>query len=403
MLKRNFDSALPYKVVLYLRMSSDKQNPRSPDQQEFEIRQKIKSLGLSWSVIKVYRDDGVSGRYERKRTGYQKMLNDIRSGMVKPDLILVDTSERFGRNDNLEQTRRDLRNNHGVYILTAESNFSDPTTPQGKLYGAFESVRATEENRIKSYQVSRGKRDLAKRGYWPGGLKPFGLKYVSVIQERNGMEEKVGTKLKPHPEEAKVISILFQRAVDTGHSPVKLTRYLNQHPDIPSHMKPFNSPTVRSWLKQPLYRGELVYNVISTDVINDVRVIEKNPESDWIRFPGFCEAIISEELWDSVQAMNALRCQKISEDKDGKLIKPLVQRKSLVYPLSGLVRCALCGASMRPMVSGQKNKAGGTYCYYACPRYLDRICENGTYIPEKWLRERVIDFLKKKLFPGDRS
>ena len=38
MLKRNFDPNKPYRAVTYLRMSDEKQNPRSPDQQLAEIR-----------------------------------------------------------------------------------------------------------------------------------------------------------------------------------------------------------------------------------------------------------------------------------------------------------------------------------------------------------------------------
>ena len=84
---------MPYIVVLYLRMSDLKQNERSPDQQEAEIKRMIKRLKLPWKIKIVYRDDGVKGALIRKRPQFWRMLNDIYSGAIEIDLILVDSTE----------------------------------------------------------------------------------------------------------------------------------------------------------------------------------------------------------------------------------------------------------------------------------------------------------------------
>lgn len=380
-------------------MSDEKQNQRSPDQQEYEINQTLKRLGLTWIVVKVYRDEYKSGRYERKRTGYMQMMHDIKCGLMKVDLILVDTAERFGRLDNFQAIRDDLQKKHGVLILTAESNFADPTTPQGKAYSAFDSLRASEENRIKSHQVIRGKRDQALLGYWPGGSRPFGFNIIPVFEERNGIKVKIGSKLEPIPEEATVIQILFEHADQTGYGPIRLARYLNEHPDIPDKFKPFNNSTVARWLIQSLYRGDLLWNQHCTDVVDDAHIVEKNPEEDWILVPNFCEPIIPDELWHSVQAARTLRKRPQTDEKDQKLIKPIFPGKSLIYPLSGLVRCGTCDSSMRPVKSGRQSNTGETYTYYVCPRGIDRNCENRAYIPEKWLRETIFNWIRQQLFP----
>ena len=95
MLKRTFDLNRPYNVVLYVRMSDKKQNERSPDQQITEIKRTIKWLKLDWNIKVTYRDDGVKGALIRKRPDFWRMLNDIYSGAIKVDLILVDTTERI--------------------------------------------------------------------------------------------------------------------------------------------------------------------------------------------------------------------------------------------------------------------------------------------------------------------
>lgn len=97
MLSRKFDPNRPYRAVVYVRMSSDQQNPRSPAQQEAEIKRRLQAAGYRWVVVKVYCDEGVSERFIRKRKSYRQMLRDLKTRTVVADLILVDTLERFGR------------------------------------------------------------------------------------------------------------------------------------------------------------------------------------------------------------------------------------------------------------------------------------------------------------------
>lgn len=82
MLMNQFDPKQEWPVIIYARMSSDKQNPRSPDQQIAVINELLKRLGYPWKVVAVYRDDAISGRYTRKRSQLQQMLRDLKSGVA---------------------------------------------------------------------------------------------------------------------------------------------------------------------------------------------------------------------------------------------------------------------------------------------------------------------------------
>jgi hypothetical protein len=64
-LKRVLDFLKPLLVVLYLRMSSDQQNPRSPQQQCETIESTIRRLGYPWTVVRCYTDEAISGQYVR--------------------------------------------------------------------------------------------------------------------------------------------------------------------------------------------------------------------------------------------------------------------------------------------------------------------------------------------------
>lgn len=132
MISTTYNPDLPLRYLTYGRMSSEEQNPRSPEQQFDDIdRTKKKQRRDNWGHVKTYRDDGISGRYYRKRPGFRRMLDEIRSGMVKVDAILVDTIERFARLDDLPAIRDELRKKYGVLVLTSDTGFADPNLVGG--------------------------------------------------------------------------------------------------------------------------------------------------------------------------------------------------------------------------------------------------------------------------------
>ncbi len=408
MLKRHFDPRSPYRCVIYLRMSTDQQNKRSPDQQLDQIQSRLKAMGYPWTIVKIYRDDGKSGRYLRKRPGYQAMMRDIKAGSVTADLILVDTIERFGRVEELPTIRKQLFDTYGVLILTADVNFDDPTSPAGKALGAFEMMRATEDGRIKAHNVLRGKRDAARQGRWPGGPVPFGFRLENVMREVNGCQEVDHRVLVPDPAKAWIIELTFKTALDNGFGQTRLARFLNSHPDIAPSLKPFQPPSVGYWLDNPIYYGELLWERNSTGIVGDTRVVERNAEEDMIRVPGFCKPIVSRETWDAVQAVRQARRERVAESRKqkkgstDKLIAPRAPGLALKYLLTGLVRCGHCGRSMTPSPSKYitKNGAEREYTTYVCPGYIARICQNGKRVPEQWLRTVVIGKIRERLFPG---
>ncbi len=410
MLKRRFDPAKPLRVTLYLRMSSDDQNPRSPHQQRDTIETTLKRLGYPWVITKAYVDEGISGRYLLRRPSFQNMLRDIRTGTAKVDAILVDTFERFGRADDLATLRHELYQLHGVLILTADSQFSDPTSVSGKALAAFESLRATEDNRIKAHNVLRGKRDAARQGHWPGGPAPFGYKLQSVLVERQGRQEVDHCVLVPDPDTAWIVQRIFELALTQGLGSTRIARLLNHDSNIPARHKPIYDQTVCYWLQQPIYYGELVWEEHSTEVVDDRRVIERNSEEEFVRVPDFCQSLVSREVWDAVQEVRRVRSERAREarrarkDDGGKQIAAVIPGLALSYLLSGLVVCGHCHRSMTISSSpAYTNKDGETRRYpsYICPGFTSGACPNGIRVPEPWLRDTVVELICQRLFPAD--
>jgi DNA invertase Pin-like site-specific DNA recombinase len=138
MLQPIFDPQKRYRVVLYLRTSGKSQDPINPEQkQRATIEATIRRLNLPWEIVNVYTDRAISGRFFKKRRQFQKMLCDIRTRKLLVDLILVDTFERFGRNEDLANLRQELHRHYGCLVLTADTGFADPASVTSLALAAF--------------------------------------------------------------------------------------------------------------------------------------------------------------------------------------------------------------------------------------------------------------------------
>jgi DNA invertase Pin-like site-specific DNA recombinase len=405
MLERTYDPAQPYQVVYYGRMSSSGQNKRSPDQQFVTCEETQVRCGYPWECLGRYRDDAVSGRYVNKRRGLQRMLGDIETELVRPDLIVVDTLERLGRAEEIAELRRKLAVEHGVLVVAADNNFADPTGVVGKAVSLVESIRATEDTRIKRHNVIRGKKDTARQKHWTGGPVPFGYGLKKVVNEAVSPPE-VHSVLEVEPRQAAAMRSAFQRAAETGEGDLRLARWWNASTDIPADFKPVSPFTMGYRLSSRIYVGELVWGANRTGVVNDTRVVEANPDGALV-VPEFCEPLVSRELFDRVQRLRQVRAERIraarqaaKEEGPQKRIAPQVRGLTLKYLLTGLARCGRCNASMRPLPSGRKSKAGKRYAYYVCPRHYEGACDNSRHVREDALRAAVISRLRARLFPA---
>jgi DNA invertase Pin-like site-specific DNA recombinase len=417
MIQRHYKAQLAYKVVIYARMSDKKQNKRSPEQQIASVQEKMQRCGCPWTIVRIYRDDGIKGRYLRRRVGLQHLLRDIQAGLIQIDLIVVDTFERFGRAEEFEGIRRKLMVEHGVLIVSADTEFADPTGMTGKAIGMVEQVRSTEDGRIKAHNVVRGKKDAIRLGRWPGGPVPLGLRLKKIV-DNAGSEPDLYSLPEPDPDSDWIVVKVFQKAFETGWAGTRLARWLNPDASIPAKFKPFSNSTINYILANEIYIGVYVWGALNTDIINDCRVVEANPHPEEVlRVEGFCRPIIERTIFEAVRSMRERRAAAFAivraaaataaGDAGGtegcKLIQPMAAGISIKYAWAGMVRCAICKASMVPHTSGRRSKAGTTYTYYVCPRHIDSACSNAQHVREQQLARAAADRLRVRLFPRPAS
>ena len=385
-------------------MSSDTQNERSPDQQFDEIQRTLDRAKYPWVLCQTFRDDGISGRYMAKRLSFMSMIEAIMTGMLVVDLIVVDTLERFGRMKNLDSLRRELAEKYGVLVVTADTGFADPTGSAGEALGFIEHCRATQEGKTKAHNVVRGKRDAAKLKRWPGGPIPMGYRRKRIVEVRKGEEEFVGSHLVPDPTTTPLVRRMYELAHQNGWGSCRIAKDLNNNKEfVALNGGRFHADTIGNILRNDIYIGTLVFARHATDISNDRRIIRRNDASEHTRVEDFCEPIIEKDVWESVNRVREIRGRAVknahAKKKSGKLYQPLTAGFVQKYPLSGLIRCGACGASMRVNAGASGKKKYERLKYYMCPNYHSHSCDNNIYCREDWLRESVFAKLRQRLFP----
>ena len=393
------DRSKPWDVVRYLRMSGDQQNKRSPDQQNDVIDERLQRNNLPWITNQIYRDEAKTGRMLRNRPDFNRMLADLKSGIVPARYILVDTIERFGRNEDLDELRRRLFRKYGISVLCADQDFADPNTQNGEAAALLENFRARADSRVKRHNVIRGKRDKIRQGFWPGSKPPFGFELHVVRTEPRGDRIVKHSHLVHHAVTAAIARSVFMKSVrNPSMGQGALAKWLNERADIPDEFKPFHPDTVGRWLCNPIYTGELVWAEFSTDIVDDMRILERNPDDEVMRVPDFCEPIIEKTIFDQVgQFREARRTNGKATDNTRRQVG-----MTYSYMLTGLVRCGTCGASMVPNGSSAYVTASGEerrYVSYLCAKSNAGLCTNKTRVQESWLRETVVGRLRERLFP----
>jgi hypothetical protein len=184
-----------------------------------------------------------------------------------------------------------------------------------------------------------------------------------------------------------------------------VARSLNADPEIPAELKPISEERVRIWLRNTIYKGVLTYGRSHTGIIDDKYVREPAEPEELVIVEGFCEPLVSAEVFDKVNEMRSARAQSRAsqsptpadvEAHESDDQSPEARK----YLLSGLVRCGECGGQMQ-LTSNKiaRSDGGGSYRYYKCRKYAAGGCTHRSGFREEIIKEVVIAKLRARLFP----
>ena len=341
-MSNRLDEPKEIRVALYARVSTEEQAVHgfSIDAQLNTLRNYCSMYGKK--VVKEYVDRGISGKSIAGRYELQQLLKDCEAGEF--DEVLVWKISRLARKviDLLGMVEKFEKN--GVVFRSFSENF-ETETPMGKFaLQMMGAVGELERNTIVD-NVKLGMAQRSRQGRWNGGIC---LGYKSEAVNPDNLKD---TRLVIVPEEATIVREIFSMYA-SGKGLRAIANSLNREGYKTKRGNTFDTASIKEIILNPLYIGKVRFNRYE----NWSERKRKGKSENVILADGVHEPIITQELWDRVQAIQRSKAEKPMKNYEGN------------YILTGLMKCPFCGATMVGTRTNNKLKDGTKKVirYYSC-------------------------------------
>ena len=333
---------IPLRVTYYARVSSESDEQlNSLGNQIAYYENKIKQISC-WTFVPGYIDEGISGISTKKRENFNRMVDDAAQDMF--DLIITKEISRFARNtlDSIQYTRQLLGYGVGVFFENDSINTIDDDS---EVRLAIMSSMAQDELRKLSSRVKFGHQQAIKSKVVLGNSRIFGY-------------TKNGGKLVIDEKEAKMVRELFELYATDNYSMKQIEVIFWNKGYRNLNGKKIAHSTMSNMIANAKYKGYYVGNKVK--VVDMFTKKQKFlPPEEWVMFKDetgeIVPAIVSEELWDTANAV----LQRRSEDVKNR--QGICNHANL---LTGKVFCASCGTPYYRRDS--KDKQGNKNSKWVC-------------------------------------
>lgn len=321
-------------VVGYLRVSTSEQTEGfSLDAQEHEIRTYCKKNG--YNLIRIYRDEGITGTSMEERIDFQNMLYDI-SKDNNIDAVLVWKLSRLTRRLAHLLNIVEVLEQHNTGLIVTNDNL-DTSTTFGKAIISMSGIFAEMERENIVSACRLGMRQRAREGKWNGG-RVFGYK-TNTEKELEIQEE-----------EAKIVREIFNLFAIESWGYKKIASTLNVRGLKTVKGREWSINGIKTIIDNPIYVGMIRWGV--HEFWNKKRRAGKTDE--FVLVQGKHIPIITEEIWEKTQVIRKVRGKKPEKSYEGNFL------------LTGLLKCPQCGSTMISHKVKKYKRPGEYYRYYAC-------------------------------------
>ncbi len=318
------------------------------------------SLQLQKPIERFY-EEVVSGESISGRPMVQQLLSDIEDGAWS-GVFCMDV-ERLARGDTIDQgiIARTLSIT-GTKIITPNKTY-DPDNEFDEEYFEYGLFTARREYKMINRRIQRGRILSVKQGKYISPIPPYGYERYRLEQER-------GYSLRPHPEQAEVVRLIFTlytKGLENENGILErlgtdsIASYLDTIGIKPAKKSVWSRASIRDILKNPTYIGKICWGRRKEEkTLKNGQIIKTRPNAeDFILVDGLHEALIDEETFSLAQKL--LKKHAIAPVRNGKILQ---------NPLAGLVYCQKCGQLMTRLGSNSHTK----YPTLKCPnRYCDTV------------------------------
>ena len=325
------------KVASYCRVSTDSEDQANSFESQQRYFREYIERHPDWELYEVYADEGITGTSTKKRTQFNRMINDAYLGKFK--LIITKEVSRFSRNllDTIAYTR-ELKS-LGIGVIFMNDGFTS-LDPDSELRLSIMGSIAQEESRKTSSRVKWGQTRQMERGV------VFGTSLLGY--------DVCDGKLTINPEGAEIVRLIFQKYGIEKKGTSIIARELREAGfKTYSDNVVWSSSHIIKILHNEKYVGDLVQKkTITLDYLTHAKKYNRG-EEELITIRDHHEPIIERELWDTVQEELKKRNRKNS-----------TSGHSNRYVFSGKMVCGECGA--RFVARSKTRKSGSSYMRWGC-------------------------------------
>jgi DNA invertase Pin-like site-specific DNA recombinase len=321
------------RAAQYVRMSTDLQR-YSIENQAAVIAAYAQLHGMS--IVRTYRDEGISGLKIKNRMGLTELIEDVRGGRNDFGHVLVFDVSRWGRFQDVDESAHYefICRQAGIKVAYCAEQFDNDGSLLSSIVKNIKRVMAAEYSRELSAKVLAGASRLATLGFKMGGTPGYGLRRLLVnenCQPRGFLEPGeykflITDRVKVCPgnaDQTEVVSWIFEEYLG-GKPQSAIRRELNRRGVAAKGGRPWSKHAVCSLLRNETYIGNLVYNRFS-EKLGAKRTL--NPTNLWVRSEGCVEPIIDRDIFQSVQKILDSWRTKIPEQEMLARLRKLAMQK----------------------------------------------------------------------------
>lgn len=322
-------TATKKRVAAYARISMESERMNHSLSSQISYYNDFIQKHADWQFVGIYSDEGISGTGTTKRDDFNRMVRDCEEGKI--DIILTKSISRFARNtiDLLNTTRR--LKELGISVRFEKENI-DSLSEDGELMLTLLASFAQEESLSISENIKWATKKRFEKGIPNGEFIIYGYRWVDH-------------KLTIYEEEAQWVRYAFEHYL-AGDSCMDIIKYLNANGVKTYKGCAFQDSTVRTWLTNITYTGNLILQKeYKTSPIDGKRKKNKGELTQYF-VESHHEPIVSMELF---QAVNA-------EKKRRAALGPFGNKSLNTSVYTSRIKCGCCGKSYVRSTTSNKGK-----------------------------------------------
>ncbi len=320
------------RVCAYARVSTDSEAQGESLENQATYYQNLIEDNPKHEYVGIFADQGITGTKD-ERPEFQRMLALAKEKKI--DLILTKSISRFARNTMIVlEAVRELKS-LGVEVRFEKENISS-FDGGGELMLTVLSSFAQEE----SYNASENLKWRYRRKFENGELAINTTRFLGYDKDEYG-------DLVINPMQAEIVERIFNDYV-SGKGTYVMAKELNAEGILTVAGGRWHPSTVQNILKNEKYKGDIkLQKTYTKDHLTKKKCINHG-EVDSYYIEENHLPIVSKAIWEEAQKLVVLRAEAKGNTANEKA------KYQNRYPLTGMLFCSKCGATLRRRVWNSK-------------------------------------------------